>query len=118
MTADLALTLHDRMQSNLVGPAQHMCMLVHAEQIACVVKLALHRRAVTGPYGLVSDGVVIARQEAVFCQIAVQHIKQTLDLHRIAVDQVLELGGRVRIEMSKVALMKENPFIGQIIVGI
>src|SRR5579875_2661815 len=87
---DLAPPPNGRTQGNLVSPAQHMLVLMHAQELACFVKLALDQGAVPRPYRHVGDGISVARKVMVFCQMTVQYIKLALDFHRIAIDRVLE----------------------------
>mmetsp|Transcript_1028 Transcript_1028/g.2629 ORF Transcript_1028/g.2629 Transcript_1028/m.2629 type:complete len:265 (-) Transcript_1028:326-1120(-) len=80
-----------------------MGVLVHRQELPGTVEHALDQRAIPGPGGHVGNRVVLAGQIAALGQQAVQHVELALDLHRIAVDRVGLLGGRVGIEVAEAA---------------
>jgi hypothetical protein len=105
---DHAPALGGRALRDLVGPAQHMGVGVHLQEFARLVQLPLGQRAVPGPDGHVGDGVVVAHHVAVLGQAAVQHVHLALDLHGVAVDGVLDLDGRVGIEVPEAAAQERR----------
>jgi hypothetical protein len=76
---------------------------MHRQEFTRAIELPLGQRTVPRPGGDIGQGVVVPRQVAAFGQQPVEHVHLPLDLHRIAVDGVLQLLGRIGIEVPEAA---------------
>ena len=100
---DHAATPRGRPLRDLVGPTQHVPVLLHLQELAGAIELALRQGAVPGPNRHGRDAVFVACHVTRLRQMAVEDIELALDLHRIAVDRVFHLRRRIRIEMAEAA---------------
>jgi 3-hydroxybutyryl-CoA dehydrogenase len=86
---------------DLIGPADHVGVLVGGEELARPVNHALGEGSVPGPDGHVGDGVVVTAHETMIGQMSVEHIQFALHFHGKAVDGVFNFGGGIGKEMPK-----------------
>ena len=100
---DPTASLHGRARGNFVGPAAHVGVALHVEELGRLVHLVVQQRAIPGPDCHVGDAVFVAGDVAVLGQLAVEHVELALDLHRVAVDRVLVLLRRVGVEVAEAA---------------
>ncbi len=61
----------------------------------------LDERPVRGPDRHVGDRALLAAEVLALGEAAVEHVQLARDLHRVAVDRVLDLDGGAGVEMSK-----------------
>src|SRR3546814_1626003 len=97
---DHASASHRGPRQNRVGPALHVLVVLHRQELGRAVLPAFGQAAIPGEYRDVGDGVVATGQIFVFGQAAVQHVELALDLHGVAVDGVFALDGRIRVEVA------------------
>src|SRR5674476_654910 len=105
-TVDHATALDGRTLGNLVRPAQNVGIRLNLQKFTGFVQLALGKRAVPRPDRHVGNGVLIPRQVGTFRKALVKDIKLALDLHRVPIDRIFDLGRCVSVEMTEPAAKK------------
>src|SRR4051794_2655180 len=89
------------------GPTQHMFVLVGRQELVRALVIAAERKpAVPRPDGDIGDGIVRPRDIFAVRETAVEHVELTLGLHRIAVDRIFELLGRISEKVAEAAAEK------------
>jgi len=105
---DHAAASHGGAPGDRVAPAHHVRVFLNLQELARSVQRALHQIAVPGPDRHVGDRVVVAHHVRAIGQVAIQDVELALHLHRVAIDGVLELLGRVGIEVAESAAQERR----------
>jgi len=93
-------TLHDRRARHKPGfPGSHMGVRRQIQEFRSFVELfAAHDPR---HHSHVGNSVLVPAQELLVCEVQVQHVELALGFHREAVNGVLDLHGRVLVEVAE-----------------
>ena len=74
---------------------------MHRQKLSSRVQPPFHDASIPGEDRHISDGVVIPGNVLGLRKPTIQHVQLSLALHRVPVNRVLHLDGRIGIEMPK-----------------
>jgi hypothetical protein len=96
--------LDRRARRDCVDPARDVLVIVDAQEgLGLVVDRAEYEGREPREVGDVGEGVFLARQEPAVRKPLVGDIEDALGLHRIAIDRIFDLLGRIGVEVTEAA---------------
>mmetsp|Transcript_16524 Transcript_16524/g.49329 ORF Transcript_16524/g.49329 Transcript_16524/m.49329 type:complete len:339 (-) Transcript_16524:28-1044(-) len=101
VSVDHASSPHSQSLFHLLGPADHMRVFVHAQEVPCAVQAPKDKTAIPRPDSNVCDCILFSTNVCVLRKLLVEHVELPFSLHGITVDGILQPFGGIKVKMAE-----------------